>query len=74
MNGSNLVILSTLQQTWYLYSSPEGQVMQLVGDFELEEIVNSEEVEHPAVHACLEERVLVLGQAHVVQPSGHPLH
>ena len=48
--------------------------MQLVGDFELEEIVNGEEVEHPAVHASLEERVLVLGQAHVVQPSGHPLH
>ena len=48
--------------------------MQLVGDFELEEIVNSEEVEHPAVHASLEEGVLVLGQAHVVQPSGHPLH
>ena len=48
--------------------------MQLVGDLELEEIVNSEEVEHSAVHSGLEEGVLVLGQAHVVQPSGHPLH
>ena len=48
--------------------------MQLVGDFELEEIVDSEEVEHPAINSGLEEGVLVLGQAHVVQPPGHPLH
>ena len=47
--------------------------MQLVGDFELEEIVNGEEVEHPAVHPGFQEGVLVLRQANIVQPAGHPL-
>ena len=48
-------------------------MVQLVGDFQLEEVVYGEEVEHSAVHTSLEEGVLVLGQPHIVQPACHPL-
>ena len=47
--------------------------MELVGDFQLEEVVDGEEVEHPAVHPGFKEGVLVLRQANIVQPAGHPL-
>ena len=57
----------------HLDSPSEGEVMQLVGDFKLEEVVHGEEVEHPAVHPSLKEGVLVLGQPHIVQPACHPL-
>ena len=57
----------------HLDSSSEREVVQLVGDFKLEEVVYCEEVEHPAVHTSLKERVLVLGQPHIVQPPCHPL-
>ena len=45
----------------------------MVGDFQLEEVVDGEEVEHPAIHPGLQEGVLVLRQANIVQPAGHPL-
>ncbi len=51
----------------------DAEVVQQVGDLQLEEILDREQVEHAAVDARLEEGVLVLRQAHVVQPAHHPL-
>ena len=48
-------------------------MVQQVCDSEREEIFDGEEVENAPVDPGLEEGVLVLGQAHVVQPTYHPL-
>ena len=61
------------KKPYHLDSSSEGEVVELVGDFQLEEVVDGEEVEHPAVHPGFQEGVLVLRQANIVQPAGHPL-
>ena len=61
------------KKSYHLDSSSEGEVVELVGDFQLEEVVDGEEVEHPAVHPGFKEGVLVLRQANIVQPACHPL-
>ena len=57
----------------YLDPPPDGEVVQLVGHLQLEQVVDGEEVEHPAVYPGLEKCVLVLRQPHVVKPASDPL-
>ena len=57
----------------HLNAPSDGQVVQLVGHFQLEEVIDGQKVEHPAVYSGLEEGVLILGEANVIQPSCDPL-
>lgn len=54
-------------------SALEREMVEHVGDPHLEEVADGQEVKHPAVQTRLQEPILVLGKADVVEPTDHPL-
>ena len=48
------------------------EVMKLTGDFQLQQILNCEEVEHPPVHPASQDHVSPSPHAHDLAQTEHP--